>query len=156
MHGSFTHKIRTAQRLPAADWRLFLQAWLLLPAIDLGLRLLPFKTLQARLAAWSAVDHPPPADPPAVIRQVTAAVDRAIRNHPFPFTCLRRSLALQFLLARRGLCADLRIGVSRASSSLQAHAWLEYAGRPISQPEAVEERYAVLTARPASRPPSVQ
>ena len=148
------HKLRTAWGLSAADCRLFLQAWLLLPAIDLALRRLPFLTLQQRLAAWSAVEAPPPSDPQTLIDRAAAAVDRATRNHPVHYTCLRRALALQFLLARRGLCTELRFGVRKTDGRLEAHAWLEYAGRPVSQPESVEASFTVLTNPIAARPPA--
>ncbi|WP_417598673.1 lasso peptide biosynthesis B2 protein [Novosphingobium aquae] len=39
-------------------------------------------------------------------------------------TCLVRALALQHMLARNGHESELRIGVARAGSKLQAHAWL--------------------------------
>jgi len=45
-------------------------------------------------------------------------------------TCLTRALALQIWLGRRGQAAELRFGVARgAEAPLDAHAWLESAGR---------------------------
>jgi hypothetical protein len=42
--------------------------------------------------------------------------------------CLARSLALARMLARRGLAADVRIGVQTADGRLTAHAWVEWMG----------------------------
>lgn len=47
--------------------------------------------------------------------------------------CLPQSLALQALLRRQGLSAELRIGVRRADGKLQAHAWVEHAGSPLGE-----------------------
>jgi hypothetical protein len=39
-------------------------------------------------------------------------------------TCLRRSLALQKMLAQRGIVAELKIGVHKELDMLSAHAWV--------------------------------
>ena len=56
--------------------------------------------------------------------------------------CLTRSLYLQWLLARRGVPTDLRIGVQLSDGQLLAHAWVEYAGHPLNDAPDVAERYA--------------
>ena len=48
-------------------------------------------------------------------------------------TCLRQSLALQWMLHRRGIPSKLLLGVN-SSAQFEAHAWLEYEGH---QPEIV-------------------
>jgi hypothetical protein len=145
------HKLRTARTLSAADWQLFAQAWWLLLVIDLGLRALPFKTVQARLAEYAAPPSAPAADPPGIIQQSVTAVERAARNHFYQMTCLRRALTLQVLLARRGVAAELRIGVKKIDGALQAHAWLEFRGEPINEAEAIEKHFAPLAAHSSSR-----
>ena len=71
----------------------------------------------------------------------------ASRNHLVPMTCLRRALTLQWLLVRRGIQTELRIGVKKNSNQrIEAHAWLEYSGTPIGEPEVVTERYAILSS----------
>jgi hypothetical protein len=42
--------------------------------------------------------------------------------------CLQRSLVLLWLLRRRGIESELRIGVRKDGSALTAHAWIEMAG----------------------------
>lgn len=56
--------------------------------------------------------------------------------------CLTRSLCLQWLLRRRGVPTDLRIGVQLANGQLLAHAWVEYGGHPLNDTPDVAERYA--------------
>ena len=144
------HKLRTALSLPPQEWLLFWRAWWLLLAVDLGLRLLPFRRLQSWLGTAAAAPHPP-AETDRLIRQTQAAVERAIRNHLYPMTCLRRALALQRLLARQGIAAALRFGVQRQADGITAHAWLEYNGQPLGETQAVERRYAALAFQESAR-----
>ena len=65
-------------------------------------------------------------------------------------TCLRRSLTLQWLLARGGLDTTLQFGVRRENGSLQAHAWLEYQGQVIDKTLIPTEQYANLKAKEAA------
>ncbi|NJM19865.1 MAG: lasso peptide biosynthesis B2 protein [Richelia sp. SM1_7_0] len=43
-------------------------------------------------------------------------------------TCLRKSLALWFLLSRQGIATELQIGTRLDRGEFQAHAWVEYQG----------------------------
>ncbi len=47
--------------------------------------------------------------------------------------CLRRSLVLMRLLAKRGISAQLVIG-TRTSPDFLAHAWVEHDGEPVLSP----------------------
>ena len=146
------NKIRAALKLSPSDWLLLLQAWWLLLVVDLGLRALSFPRLQA-WAAGNAPDRaaPTPANVGETIRMANHMVKLASRNHLYPMTCLRRSLTMQRLLARRGVATELRFGVQKEAGQLQAHAWLEHAGTPIGEPETLSERYATLAIQtPAS------
>ncbi|WP_286194739.1 lasso peptide biosynthesis B2 protein [Synechococcus sp. CCY 0621] len=58
-----------------------------------------------------------------------------------PDNCLSRSLCLQWLLRRRGIPADLRLGVQLDAGQLQAHAWVEVAGHPVNDAQDVAERF---------------
>jgi hypothetical protein len=71
-------------------------------------------------------------------------VDRAARSHLYPMRCLRRSLVIQSLLARRGIRTELRFGVRKDDGELSAHAWLEYEGEVVVEPQAITERYKPL------------
>ena len=51
-------------------------------------------------------------------------------------TCLTRSLLLWWLLLRRGIESQVRIGVSLTEGVLTAHAWVEFEGVPVNdQPD---------------------
>ncbi|MGH9678172.1 MAG: lasso peptide biosynthesis B2 protein, partial [Candidatus Acidiferrum sp.] len=52
-----------------------------------------------------------------------------------------RSMALWWLLRRRGMPAQLRIGARRTGGEFEAHAWVEMAGRAINDSNDVQTRY---------------
>ena len=59
------------------------------------------------------------------IAQMAAA---AARHLPFRTNCLEQSLVLRWLLRRRGIPADLKIGARKEAEKFEAHAWVEFAG----------------------------
>jgi hypothetical protein len=62
------------------------------------------------------------------------AVVRTLAFLPGDTRCLRRSLVLTQLLARRGIAARLVIG-ARTAPDFLAHAWVEHDGIPVLSPE---------------------
>ena len=87
-----------------------------------------------RITRWIA-RTPSPSPPDDTVDDPALAewVDRVLRRLPPPWrhTCLRRALALHYLLHRAGRPADLRIGVRRdATGALAAHAWLTHDDQP--------------------------
>src|SRR5438309_2778968 len=113
-------------RLAHAERVLLVEAALLLSAIGLGLRLLPFGSLRDLLDRLSRPRHGlrPQARLPAA--RIAWAVERMSRIVPGARSCLVQALAAQVLLARRGHEARVRIGVARPrDGSLEAHVWVE-------------------------------
>lgn len=81
----------------------------------------------------------PPAehrDPQALDEAVRLgrAVVRTLTFLPGDTRCLRRSLVLTQLLARRGISGRLVIG-ARTAPDFLAHAWVEHEGVPVLSPE---------------------
>ncbi len=61
-------------------------------------------------------------------------VVRVLSYLPGDTRCLRRSLVLTRMLARRGIPGRLVIG-ARTSPEFLAHAWVECSGVPVLSPE---------------------
>src|SRR5439155_15806549 len=119
-------------RLAHAERVLLVEAALLLGAIGLGLRLLPFGRLRDLLDRLSRPRQGlrPRARLPAA--RIAWAVERMSRVVPGARSCLVQALAAQTLLARRGCHSSVRIGVAHPSGeSLHAHAWVESEGRGV-------------------------
>lgn len=144
-------KLRSASRLSPTDWLFLLQAWFWLLFFDLGLRTRSFASLQAYAARLSSRLPLPPEETESLIRALKEAVDHARYNHLYPMTCLRRALTLQKMLAERGIAAELKIGVRKEAGQLSAHAWLEYQGKPLGEPERIAERYSPLQKTPSDK-----
>lgn len=148
-------------RLPAGQRRLLVKTALLLEGIKFAVRLLPFRIVR-RLLDWAERPlrrgHRNPLYE-ASVDEISRAVALASRYTPGTKTCLTQALALRLLLVRRGYPATLRIGVVREGKErLQAHAWVESAGRVLIGDYQLE-RYAPLidlegkTARAYDRHP---
>ncbi len=138
-------KLQSLLRLSRHEKWILAQAWILLLTIDLGLRLLPFSMIQQRTARHRESQHRPSAEEDtAIIHQVQRLVDIAARHHLYPMSCLRRALALQWLLGRQGIVTELRIGVRKEDDTLLAHAWVEYAGQPVGEPDSAISNFASL------------
>jgi hypothetical protein len=109
---------------------LLLQSLLLIPAISFLLRVLGFqRTLSVldRLSRRRTPDVPPRSEPMDA-KAMCRLVGTAARHGVCKATCLRQALVLWFLLRRRGVPAELRIGVRKQADCLEAHAWVESNG----------------------------
>lgn len=141
-------KYRALLSLSWHDLWVLSQAWVVLLAVDLGLRALSFRRVQ-ELVASGREDAGTPEGQGAwvTMHRLQRFVGIAGRNHLYPMPCLQRSLCLQWLMGRRGISADLRIGVRKEGDGLATHAWLEYQGQPVGEMQPIEARFAPLEAR---------
>ncbi len=117
-------RLRSFADLPRQERGLALRALWTLALVRVGLRLLSFRRLRARIeragGACGSVDEP-------FARAVRRAVDRAARSIPGS-ACLAQALAAEVLLRRGGREVRTSIGVARDGRLLAAHAWVESAG----------------------------
>jgi hypothetical protein len=137
-----TGKLAKFLALTGAEKGLFLTAVMLLPLFWLGLRVFGLARFQAWLerAPLAARNSPSVAE----LSDIGTLVNSAARYAPGPVTCLTRSLLLRWLLRRRGIVSNLRIGVQLTQGRLDAHAWVEYQGVPINDAPDVAERFAAF------------
>lgn len=102
----------------------------------------PGKTAGPRHTAPSTATHQFTDRKRQVRARITSrAVDRTARWLPLPNTCLRRALALGWLL--RDLRPALRIGV-KSTAPFRAHAWIEINGQPVGTDGARSLAYHAL------------
>jgi Transglutaminase-like superfamily len=80
------------------------------------------------------------------VARMEAAAERHLFFRP---NCLERSLSLWWLLRRRGISSDLRIGGRKDGGRFEAHAWLECNGTVLSEP-GDDHRQFVPFDRPAA------
>jgi hypothetical protein len=125
---------------------LLVQAWCLLLGLDIALRILPFRKVRLWIKPAAQKDLPA-AQVERLIHRTSQYVDLAARNHLYTMTCLRRSLALQWLLSKAGLATTLQFGVRRENGQMLAHAWLVYQDQVIDNTVIPIELYANLKAK---------
>ena len=109
-----------------------LEAAVALAVARLALRLFPLEALARsarKLARASAGPRTP--SPPPLLEPLVWPVDAAANL--LGATCLPRSLALLWALARAGVEADLCLGVRAEGTPLPGHAWVEVGTRPLGQ-----------------------
>jgi hypothetical protein len=98
------------------------------------LRRAPIEQVVERLRPAGPSEAPSPAAAEREeARSLGWVVVRTLRFLPGDTRCLRRSLVLLQLLARRGIAARLVIGV-RTRPDFLGHAWVECGGMPVLSP----------------------
>jgi len=132
-------------RLSSAERWSLAQALALLPLTALALRVVGFRRWQAALARLAPTGAAPAGkDEGAEARAVARVVEAAARRGPCRATCLPRSLTLWWLLRRRGIGAELRIGVRKEAGRFEAHAWVELRGAVLNDGHDVYLRFTAF------------
>ena len=116
-------------RLSMGSRRVALQAAAALAATRAGLRLAGFQRWKSvlvwfapRKAARVVTLAPGSIETALEIARIQDAVSRHLIFHA---SCLEQSLVLWWLLDRRGIPAELRIGARKDAGRFEAHAWVE-------------------------------
>jgi hypothetical protein len=142
----FKHRVIRFGSLTAAQKGTLAKCALLLPVIWVRLRMQGLAQVQARLNAARVIGEG--AMSVGEVKALAELVNAAARVHPFPATCLTRSLMLVWLLHRRGIRSELRLGARIAEGKLDGHAWVEYAGVPVNDDPQVAGSFSTFS-RPA-------
>jgi hypothetical protein len=135
-------RLAKLRSLSASERRELLLAVVLLPAMEIALRLgglrLVHRAIGLERRSGMRAGNGGTLDAQQLARLVAAAA----RWGPWRASCMVRSLTLQCLLKRHGLESRLRLGVRKAGKSLEAHAWVEHQGRPLNEPANVSQNFA--------------
>ncbi|MGE0702603.1 MAG: lasso peptide biosynthesis B2 protein [Vicinamibacterales bacterium] len=139
--------------LPPRERRLATQGAILWSTTRLALRVVGFKRCSAALqwltprkdqiaAEWAAEDEA------TRVERAQRLLELLIDWKPGTDDCLPRSLLLRWLLRQQGVESELRIGARKVHGEMQAHAWIEYQGRPLNEDDNVHDRYAAFDQHP--------
>jgi hypothetical protein len=118
-------------RMDPSSRRVALEGCAALAATWGGLRMFGFRRWKAALVALTPRPTAAAAGVPAEPARMATAQDVArilvatSRHLTFHTSCLEQSLVLWWLLGRRGIPADLRIGARKEAGRFEAHAWVE-------------------------------
>jgi len=136
--------------LSLRDRILFLKIWVLLCCVALLLRLLDYQRtcrLLERLSPSRADHDGATEDGMAYALRLGRLTRIAGRYVPTNGTCLRQALLVWWLLRRKGLPAEMHIGV-RKRPAFVAHAWVELDGLPVNDHADVGKRHKPLAGLP--------
>jgi hypothetical protein len=137
-------KIRRFRQLQPDQKKTFLIAVALLPWFWLGLRCMGFSRLQAWLLKQSRPAYSLAGVDLTRVRLLGEAVNLAAKHTVLPVTCLTRSMLLHWLLHRRGVASELRIGVQITGGVFAAHAWVECGGEPVNDQSDIGAKFSAF------------
>lgn len=81
--------------------------------------------------------------PATLVQQTTHRVVLAAAFYPRRAECLEQALALYLLLRRRGVAAELKLGVQPLP--FYAHAWVEVDGQPVHEQAGAMLQFATFS-----------
>lgn len=136
---SWSSRASRARGWSGRDWLLLAEGWLAVGLAGLAVRRWPMPEVLAWLQRAAR-----PAGRPVEPEPVVRAVQRAVHLHPWPLLCLPQSVAITWMLARRGFACELVIGARPKADMLDAHAWVEQRGIPLNSPPDSAESHPVL------------
>lgn len=140
--GSPSRSINKRRVLSVGDIATLAEAWLRFAWVDLNIRLRGYPHWRHWLQRDRRANARPSDDDPTHIIRLT---EIAARRHWAPMNCLRRSVVQKQLLARRGLDAEVMIGVrATVGGALEAHAWLVCGGEVVNDSQPNVDTYQVL------------
>ena len=78
-------------------------------------------------------------------RVAARMVSVAARHGVYRTNCLKQSLVLWWLLGRRGISSEIKIGVNKEGAGpLNAHAWVECGGHPLIGSEYTKQQFSAF------------
>jgi len=141
-------RLKQLKALTTQERKILLSSSLLLPTIAAALRLKGYKWtrafLQKRIPSGSKLSakNEAPQDAMQTANSIARMVAIAARHGLYRANCLKRSLLTWWLLQRRGIAAELNIGVNNDDGDFNAHAWVEYRGNTLVEADDVTEKYS--------------
>ncbi len=143
-------QFKQLEELTFPEWRVLLSAILLLPMFALLLNSIGFKKTQTFLSNHlpkkpkiSIHEDMQLEEAQSVARMVSIAANHGL----YSANCLKKSLLTWWLLGRRGIATDLKIGVNKETGDFNAHAWVEYRGNVLIDATDIEDRFSAFDLR---------
>jgi len=141
-------RIEQLKALSLDEWRLLLTVMVLLPIVALSLRIKGFKgtqnSMRSLMPKESALMEPDESElknARGIARMIAVAAGHGV----YRANCLKQSLVLWWMLARRGIKSEIVFGVQKeAIEHFDAHAWVECNGINLSDSEEVQQRFAAF------------
>ena len=138
---------RQITELSSSELRILFVALFLLPLTALSLRTKGFRWTQSFLNRFlpektcANVLHNLQLEEAQSIAKIVLV---AANHGPYRANCLKKSLVTRWLLNRKGIETDLKIGVNKDDGKFNAHAWVEFQGMVLNDTADIDERFSVF------------
>jgi len=134
---------RKLKALSLPELMLLMQALLLLPLVAMGIKCFGFRRCHGAIAnVTSRKNWIQEKEGIKEAKAIAKLVEIASRYGLYKPNCLQKSLLLWWFLQRRGLESELRIGVRKKETLLEAHAWVEFQGWILNDRSDVDRQFA--------------
>jgi len=140
-------RLRKLRALSLDEWWLLLLSLFMLPLIAVLLRFAGFNRTKNILSKFISNEpgnnkqQPGPDQTHSIARMVSVAACYGL----YRANCLKQSLLLWWLLARRGLESEIRFGVREGpEEEFGAHAWVEYNGINLCDSEVLQKQVSAF------------
>jgi hypothetical protein len=136
-------RIRQLRNLSINERQLLMTSLLLLPLTGISLHIFGLKRTQSAMSHLSnkSRESLPEADQMNVAKQAARMVSIAANHGPYHANCLKRSVLIWWLLERKGIHTEIRIGAQKDPAGLQAHAWVEYQGKVLNDRQDIAAQF---------------
>jgi hypothetical protein len=134
------YSLRSFWRLPGRERTILLQIAILVPLIEVCLRIAGFGRVTTYLRG-SIGSRPASMEQAAQVECYRRSMFRFHARLPIAGRCLARALTLWWLLQREGIDTTVCFGTRKVRSELEAHAWVEYLGQPLTIDREVRQHY---------------
>jgi len=142
------NKLQKLKELSLQEWWLLLVAVIMLPVVALLLGLAGYNRTRNLLSkfipegAGYKFRQQPEADEAKIVARMVSV---AVRSIPLRINCLRQSMVLWWLLARRGLVSEIRFGIKKEpEDEFGAHAWVEFNGINLCDSEVLQRQVSAF------------
>ena len=139
--------LKQLRQLSIFEFKVLLLSILLLPILALAIKFKGFKWTQTLLSKHLPKKHGiliPEDEQLKVARSVARMVSVAANYGFYSANCLKKSLLTWWLLRRRGIAIELKIGVNKGAGDFNAHAWVEYRGNVLIDTTDVGQRFSTF------------
>ena len=142
-------RLEQLKALSLEEWRLLISSMVLLPLVALSLRMRGFKQTQNSMQRFIPEEpnlaHLNEAEMKRA-RVIARIVAVAAGHGVYRANCLRKSLVLWWMLARKGIKSKIVFGVQKQSvDNFSAHAWVECGGLNLSDSDEIQQKFGSFT-----------
>ena len=142
-------RYKQLKELKLSDFWMIFISLILLPLTAFFLKIKGFKSTQSLLNQCLTKNTFNPlsqSDQLTIAKNIAKMVSIAANHGPYKANCLKKTLVTWWLLSRKGIHTELKIGVNKDEGDFNAHSWLEFQGEVLNDTADVDERFSVFNS----------